>query len=395
VRIAIVDLKWSYGIESLSVAIRNELLRFSEVEIISATESQLPYSFRLARSRTPRDMVLAFLNPLVQLKLVRRIRQIDPDVVYINSPHLLNTFVAAYCRLFTKICVVSLIHDPDYLGSPLAAFAANSVAHFLSKMSHRVYCMGRGIRDMICERFRVDPSRVTVFRHGPNQRTFYDSHELYEPDAKPIYFSFIGTVHPRKGIQFFLKAAKRFNELHGSDKVKFLVAGAGDGYTYQSLMEELPNLVFINRFMENEEVNGLLRQSYALILPYVGGMLQSSFPAIAYGNGCPVIVSRIGSLYEEVEEGKTGYVVEKENSDQIFEAMCKVFEGNSYRELSTNAMHAYIEKFRWDKIGEEMYRDVEREAASVRGRARRPRRNLQEGEEPRGSSAEAREGFPL
>lgn len=394
-RIAIVDLKWSYGIESLSVAIREQLLRFSEVEVISATESKLAYSFKVARSRTPIDMVMAFLNPRLHLKLVNRLRQIEPDVVFINSPHLLNTFVAAYCRLFTNVCVVSLIHDPDYYGTPCAAFVANSVAYFLSKTSHRVYCMGTAIRDMICERFRVERNRITVFRHGPNQRTFYDSHEPCERKMNPIYFSFIGSVHPRKGIHFFLAAAKSFNEQYGIDKVKFLVAGAGDALPYKSLMDELPNLVIINRFIENEEVNELLRQSYALVLPYVGGMLQSSFPAIAYGNGCPVIASRIGSLFEDVEEGRTGYVVEKQNSAQITEAMIKVFRDDNYRMLSVNAMSAYFEKFRWDRIGEEMYRDIERTSAQVRGCMPRPRNTQHRDDEPGGSSAEARESSPL
>ncbi len=365
-RIAIVDLKWSYGIESLSTAIREELLRYAEVELISATESQLPYSIKIAKSRTATDMVLAFVNPIVHLRLIRSIIRMKPDVVYINSPHLLNPVVAAFCRVFTDIYVISHVHDPDYYGSPHAAFVANSIAFFLSRVSNRVYCLGTGIRDMICERFRVCSERVAVFRHGPNQKTFYDSHDARERLTQPEYFAFIGSVHPRKGIQFFLEAAYEFNQRHGTGRVKFLLAGAGDARPYREMINRLPNLLVVNRFIENDEINDMLGRSYALVLPYVGGMLQSSFPAIAYGNGCPVIASRIGSLYEEIDEGKTGYVVDKENASEITEAMCKVVDSGKYADLSRNAMNAYLQKFQWKCIGEEIYRDMKASLSRAR-----------------------------
>jgi glycosyltransferase involved in cell wall biosynthesis len=219
---------------------------------------------------------------------------------------------------------------------------------------------------MICDRFGVNRERVATFRHGPNQRTFCDANELQERETRPVYFSFIGSVHPRKGIKFFLTAARTFNQLYGADKVQFLVAGAGDARPYEKLINDLPNLKVINRFIENEEVNDLLGNSYALVLPYVGGMLQSSFPAIAFGNRCPVIAARIGSLYEEVDEGVTGYVVEKESADQITEAMHKVLSEDRYRSLSINAMNAYVAKFRWERIGEQMFRDMETASARIR-----------------------------
>ena len=124
-------------------------------------------------------------------------------------------------------------------------------------------------------------------------------------------------------------------------------------------MLQIPNLVLRNMFVGNDEVNEILGCSYALVLPYIGGVLQSSFIAIAYGNGCPVIVSNIGSLPEEVASGKTGYVVEKANAEQLATAMAKIYAEGEESRVSPRIVSGHIrEKFSWDRIGEQMHRDM-------------------------------------
>lgn len=357
-RVVILDLKWSYGIEEIAGILREQLGKSCEVAVISAAESQLPYSIKIARSQSYRSMLLVFLNPLVHVKILREIRRFRPDILYIISPHILNVPVTAYCRFFTDICVVTHIHDPGHYGKKLVSWLVNLLSFIQSRLSHRIYCWGMTIQGAICKKFRVSGEKVAVFRHGPGQITFYDNHPPGERGGLRRHFSMVGALQKRKGIEYFLKAAIRFNQQHGSDRAGFLLAGAGSLEEYRELMEQIPNLILQNRFVGDDEVNEILCCSYALVLPYIGGMLQSSFVAIAYGNGCPVIVSNIGSLPEEVENGKTGYVVEKANAEQIAAAMTQIYADGARLGLSENCVRAYREKFNWDKIGEQMYRDM-------------------------------------
>jgi glycosyltransferase involved in cell wall biosynthesis len=138
-------------------------------------------------------------------------------------------------------------------------------------------------------------------------------------------------------------------------------------------MAKIPNLIVRNRFISDTEINEILGDSLALVLPYVGGVLQSSFVAIAYGNGCPVIVSNIGSLPEEVENGKTGYVVDKANASDLAEAMTKIYLDSKRAIMTENCVAAYREKFNWDAIGEAIYRDMKTSLSRLRG-AVEPRR---------------------
>jgi glycosyltransferase involved in cell wall biosynthesis len=356
----ILDLKWSYGIEEITAAIRRQLQKDCQVTVLSASESLLEDSIKIAKSRTMADMVLALINPLVYIRVFRQIGKIRPGVLYIVSPHVLNAPVVIFCRLFTNAFVISHIHDPEYFGSALVSRTSNFVSMVQSRLSHRVYCWGESIKRVICAKFGVSGERVAVFRHGPGQETFYDTHEPHQREGCATYFSFIGSIQPRKGIEFFLKAAIRFNDLNGSDKAQFLLAGSGNLEPYRDLMRLVPNLVVKNRFIEDREVNEFLAESYALVLPYIGGVMQSSFVAIAYGNGCPVIVSRLGSLPEEVDEGRTGFIVDQGNAEQIAAAMHAIYCGDTRSVLSRHCVEAYRERFRWERIGEEFYRDMAR-----------------------------------
>lgn len=358
-RILILDLKWSYGIEEVTAIVSAELRKSCEVTIISAVESKLPGTIKLARSRTHKEMLTAFLNPLIYVRLLRAVRRSRPDVVYIVSPHVLNVSVILLLRALTGVYLVSHIHDPEHYGKGVASRVANAVCAVQARLSHRVYCWGEVIKSVISSRFSVPNVRIAVFRHPPGQLTTYDRRG--EPlDRKPLYLSMVGALEDRKGIDVFLKAADLFNQGHGVNGVRFLLAGSGDLTKYKALIAQLPNLEVHNRFVDDEEVNEFLLNSYALCLPYVGGCMQSSFVAIAYGNGCPVIVSRNGSMHEEVTPGVTGYVTEKNDAHQLAEAMRRVVAEPHGDEFSGNCLRYYRDRFLWSNIVGQMFEDMTR-----------------------------------
>jgi glycosyltransferase involved in cell wall biosynthesis len=361
VRILILDLKWSYGIEAITGIIHDQLKKRCEVTVIAAAESLLPYSIKIAKSRSYRDMLLAFFNPMVYVRVLREVRRIQPEIIYILSPHMLNVPIAILLRLFCSACVISHIHDPDNREADqfVAARAKDAVALLQARCSNRIYCWGETLREAIGDKLGVPTERISAFRHGPGQRTTCDENpEMMASGSRPRYFSLVGELRERKGIEFFLEAACLFNERHGADAVQFLLAGAGDLAKHRPAIERIPNLLIQNRFIEDSEVNEFLSSSYASVLPYTAGFMQSSFIAIAYGNGCPVIVSNIGGLAEDVDNGDTGFIVERANAKEIAAAMERIYTGWDKLRLSENCIRVYREKFTWDEIGDQMYQDM-------------------------------------
>lgn len=372
-RVTILDLKWSYGIERMSASIFRELEKYGSVSMLAATESGFPEAVKIAPSRTYRQMTRAFVNPFTYIRIFRHIREARPDAIYINSPHMVHAATVLLCRVFfTNIYVISHVHDPECYGNRWIAAIANTVARIQSKFSHRVYCCGNAIKETICAKFRVPQSKVAVFRLGPEQATASETSDPVEIDGPFQYFSFIGSFHERKGVDVFLKAALHFNAIHGSEKAQFLLAGSGNIRKYAHLVNRLPNLVLHNRFFTDDEVNEFLQKSYALVLPYVGGMMQSSFISIAYGNGCPVIVSRNGSMFEEVEGGKTGYVVDRHDHERLAIAMAGLCDGPTRSRFAINCLRYFGSKFSWTRIGKAIYEDMRLSSNSARTQARDP-----------------------
>ena len=80
-----------------------------------------------------------------------------------------------------------------------------------------------------------------------------------------------------------------------------------------------------------------------MILPYLEGT-QSGVLNIAYGFKKPVIVTKVGGLTEDVDEGKTGFITEPGNEKLLSECVLKFlklrdtinFESNIERKLSEN-----------------------------------------------------------
>jgi glycosyltransferase involved in cell wall biosynthesis len=360
-RIVIFNLKWSYGTEQNTANLTRELGKYAEVNVISGQKPVSGGETKAARSDKYTDAIRDFVNPLTYIRILAKIRQYRPQVVYFLGPHVLNAPLTLLCRWFSDACVIVHVHDAEYApSSPVARFA-DAVARLQSRFAHRVYCYGARIKREIVRNFGVPKDRIATFRLGPSHWTQADLGATV-PKPSPRQFSMIGTLIYRKGVEYFLEAARLFNEAHGKNAAQFVLAGSGDISRYKAAIERLPNLVVMNRFVEDAEVNELLTKSYASVLPYIEGVMQSSFVAIAYGNGCPVIVSDLGSLPEEVENGKTGFVVEKANAAQIAEAMTAIYSERENSRFSENCLRAYKEKFSWEQIGAQLFRDMERSA---------------------------------
>ena len=367
-RIVLLYLKWSYGIEVLADQLSRQFERIAQVSIVAGAKPDFKPGMRASWQEGHLDSALALFNPLVQVRLLREIRANDPQVIYFISPHVLNVPLVLLCRWFTHAVVISHIHDPEYAGRPLVAATANTVARLQSRWSHRVFCWGNAIKEAISRDFTVPTDRIAVFAHGPGHKTPADRSGAGPGGAAPRYFSLIGTIIPRKGVEYFLEAARLFNERYGTDAAGFLLAGYGDLTAYHAAIDMLPNLQVVNRFVEDAEVNEFLANSYALVLPYTAGVMQSSLIAIAYGNGCPVIVSNLGSLPEEVEVGRTGYVVEKANAVQIADAMTRIYADPERARRREDCLATYRERFNWDTIADQMYRDMESAVRQLEGK---------------------------
>ena len=79
-------------------------------------------------------------------------------------------------------------------------------------------------------------------------------------------------------------------------------------------------------------------------------------PVEAMAAGLPVVTSRSGTVVETVVDGKTGYLVEKNNAEELGQALLKLLRDDDRREAMGRAgRRRALGHFTWDTIAEGMH----------------------------------------
>jgi glycosyltransferase involved in cell wall biosynthesis len=101
------------------------------------------------------------------------------------------------------------------------------------------------------------------------------------------YILFFGNIDKYKGVKYLYDAFVNNDRLSG---YKLVIAGRGAIYFPHSCSE--PRVVFLNRYIKDEEVKALFRQAACVVYPYLSAT-QSGALTLAYCFRTPVIASDI------------------------------------------------------------------------------------------------------
>lgn len=139
---------------------------------------------------------------------------------------------------------------------------------------------------------------------------------------------FFGYVRKYKGLLNLIEALPDVLQKHPNSKL--LVVGEfydspGEYYERIEKLNLKDHVNIVNKFVPNEEVGKYISVSDVVVLPYKSGT-QSGVLNISYGFHKPVIVTRVGSLPDDVEEEKTGIVVEPNNKSELVNGINRFFE---------------------------------------------------------------------
>jgi D-inositol-3-phosphate glycosyltransferase len=133
---------------------------------------------------------------------------------------------------------------------------------------------------------------------------------------------FFGFVRPYKGLDVLLQALPQIRSRH---RLRLLVAG--EFYEarerYDRLLDRLgiaDQVTFLDRYVAVEEVPGLFAAADLCVQPYRSAS-QSGVSKLAMQFGCPVVLTDVGGLAEDVADGITGYVVPPEDPAAIAAAV--------------------------------------------------------------------------
>lgn len=180
-------------------------------------------------------------------------------------------------------------------------------------------------------------------------------------DEKVILF--FGNIAPYKGLEYLVDA---YESLVAEDnRYSLIVAGRPkDCEEYWSALKNrisgisTVKIRLIPTFIPDEDTEVYFKAADVLVLPY-RHIYQSGVLLLGYSFGLPVIASNVGSLNEEIIEGKTGFVCKKEDSAALAQTLRKYFGSDLFTD--SEKYHAEIkahanERYSWSIVGERIIR---------------------------------------
>lgn len=158
-----------------------------------------------------------------------------------------------------------------------------------------------------------------------------DKYQVTEyPKGEKIKFLFMGRVMAEKGIDELFEAMKKL--IADGVNCELHVLG-GYEEDYKVKIQECENEGWLHYHGYQKDVRPFIKECHCFVLPsWHEGMANTNLESAASGR--PVITSNIPGCLEAVVEGKTGFLVERKNADDLYRVM-KKFTELSYEEQKT------------------------------------------------------------
>lgn len=182
-----------------------------------------------------------------------------------------------------------------------------------------------------------------------------------------VRFSFVGYLGRHKGVQTIIGALPLLGD-RGQVRINLVGDGEFRG-ELEGLVKQIgweSSVKFWGR-IDNASIESVYRETDVLILPSVWPENQPVSITEAMASGIPVIASRMGGIPELVEHGKTGYLFEAGNPEELAGRMKEfILDRSKLREFSSPSLEK-ISKYSLDNQVDEMikvYRNVPSSAES-------------------------------
>jgi len=305
----------------------NELARKHTVHVVLPSYSDKRFfdkAVKLIRIDAPPNVMGTVIDSLKfwqHLRLLRQINKLRPDVIHFMDNHPWYLVYAHSLRRF-RICVTQ--HDPELHSGEaglIRGFMINRVNDVLRRRAKKVIVHGEKLKKMLTSK-GIDKDKIVVVPHGSYE--FFTKFIRKKIPVEKHTILFFGRIVKYKGVDNLLKAVPEV--LKEIPDLKVIIAGEGDfGQYEQYLADEIrPNVEVINRYIPEEEVAELFQRAAFVVLPY-DDATQSGVIPIAYSFRKPVITTRVGSLPEVVDEGKTGLIITPKQPKALSSAILTMF----------------------------------------------------------------------
>lgn len=290
-------------------------------------------------------------NFKVAWQWMKMLKRKNYDIIHVTWPLRYSSFPLYALR---KKMVLTM-HDPVPHSSNLTLenkfhrwCATHLTPHFI--------LLNKVQKDDFMRQYHIDESRVHL-----SELSIY-THLQHTTGSPPLcdspYILYIGSIQPHKGIEYLCEAMLPL--VAERKDLRVVIAGKGQFYFNKTAYEQNPNFKFINRFISDEELASLIKNSLVVVCPYVDAT-QSGVIMSAFALGKPVIATNVGALPEMVENGRHGLLVPPRDSKAIEAAIRDILKPSVAQQMADNIRSDFSTgRHSWKTIAKRMADTYER-----------------------------------
>jgi D-inositol-3-phosphate glycosyltransferase len=281
--------------------------------------------------------------------------------------HFDRTLLMLYYRLFRKRIILTA-HNVNMRKRDGRDSWFNRLSLGIQyRLCHHILVHTTAMKDELVTDFGIPSSRVGVIPFGINNTCPStalgrgEARERIGLGSREKVLLFFGQIAPYKGLEYLLSA---FSEIAKHDEdYRLLIAGkVKKGYAsyWNDIQSKIAasdvrrQIIARIEHVPDDEVEIYYKAADILVIPYVE-IFQSGVPFLSYCFGLPIIATDVGSLRDDIIEGKTGFLCRAKDPADLARAIRTYFASDLYINLEVyrrRIREFANERNSWIRVGE-------------------------------------------
>jgi glycosyltransferase involved in cell wall biosynthesis len=303
-------------------------------------------------------------------KLIRYAATAKPKVFHILWNNKLEFFDRTLLMLYYKLLgkrIVLTAHNVNKARRDSKDTRLNRLTLRIQyRCADHIFVHTEKMKQELIEEFGPQESRVTVIPFGINNavpRTRLSPSEakqrlgVRESDKVLLFF---GRITPYKGLEYLIAAFRQI--LTRCEGCRLIIAGRPDRCDeyWTAVRKEMSGdvqrgqILLRADFIPDDETEVYFKAADVLVLPYKH-IYQSGVLFLGHSFGLPVIATDVGSLKDEIVEGKTGFLCRPEDLIDLAKTLERFFVSDLYANLNSRRQEIQdyaIARHSWEVVGQ-------------------------------------------
>lgn len=255
------------------------------------------------------------VNPIRDIQLIKfykkMMSEVNPDIIfsYTIKPNIYGSIASN--GKYRQVCNITGT-GATFLKENLVSKICKFLYKISIKKSYKVFFQNTGDRDFFIKNGLVKDNYAMLPGSGCNlkQHAFKPL-----PEGEQINFIYIGRVMKLKGIDEYLACAEMIREKY--PQTKFYIAGWNEEEEYMRKVEDAQNAGYVEYVGFRKDIDQWIEKCHCTILASYGGEGVPNVLLESAATGRICIASNINGSKDVVEHGKTGYLFEKANAQDL------------------------------------------------------------------------------